>query len=271
MRTASRWVLVAAVAFAVAGVASAQEQQQRRQRPGGGQPGGGFGGGMMMRGGGGLTMLLTNESVQKELKFTDDQKTKAKEFAEGMRKKREDALGGGQFDREKFQAFAKESAEAADKFVKDNLTADQQKRIKQINYQVQLQMQGPGAFMNEDVQKALKITDDQKDKFKGLGDEMRKDMQELGRGFDAETMQKRRTITKEYTTKATDALTADQKAAWKDLTGEPFEFKMDAPGGRRGGTEGGDTPRRRRPGGGDNPPPAGGNRPARNNNDPPPV
>jgi hypothetical protein len=86
---------------------------------------------------------------------------------------------------------------------------------------------------------------------------MRKDMQELGRGFDAETQQKRRTITKEYTTKAMDSLTADQKAAWKDLTGEPFEVKFEGrPGDRRPGGEGGtDTNRRRRPGG-TNPPPA---------------
>jgi Spy/CpxP family protein refolding chaperone len=249
MRTASRWVLVAAVAVTMVGMASAQEQQQRRQRGGAGQPGGGFGG---MTRGGSAAMLLANESVQKELKITDDQKAKIKEFSDTQRAKMREAFGGGQPDREKMQEVFKASAEAGDKFVKENLNPDQQKRIKQIQYQTM----GLTAFTNEDVQKALKLTDEQKEKLKGLNEEMRKDMGELGRGFDAETQQKRRTITKEYTTKATDSLTADQKTAWKDLTGEPFELKMDANAGRRpgGDTAGGDTQRRRR--GGNTPPPA---------------
>ena len=98
-------------------------------------------------------------------------------------------------------------------------------------------------------------------------DELAFSVHDSGRGFDAETQQKRRTITKEYTTKATESLTADQKAAWKDLTGAPFELKMDANAGRRPGGEGGDTPRRR-PGG--ERPPEGGSTPPRGGNTPPP-
>src|SRR5205814_1834469 len=90
MRTASRWMLVTAVAFTVAGVAAAQAPR----RPGGGQPGG-FGG---MTRGGGAAMLLANEGVQKELKLTDDQKTKVKEFSDAQREKMRGAFGGGQPD-----------------------------------------------------------------------------------------------------------------------------------------------------------------------------
>src|SRR5207244_2186143 len=113
----------------------------------------------------------------KELKLTDDQKTKVKEFSDAQAAKRQEVFGGGQFDREKMQAYAKESTEKTEKFVKDTLNADQQKRFKQIS----LQQQGFMAFASEEVQTALKLTDDQKEKLKSLGEEMRKDTGELMR------------------------------------------------------------------------------------------
>ena len=85
--------------------------------------------------------------------------------------------------------------------------------------------------------------------------------------------QKLQTVTKEYMAKAQETLTDDQKSAWKEMTGEPFELKIDARAGgergrRPGGEGGGDTPRRR-PGSGGTPP-GGGSRPPRGN-DPPPA
>jgi Spy/CpxP family protein refolding chaperone len=240
MRTASEWVMVTAVALSVAGIASAQN-------PGGGGRGGRGGqgrGGMMGGGGASIAMLLGNEGVQKEIKLTEEQKTKVKDFTDAQAKKRQELTADGQPDREKMQEFMKESNEAGEKFVKDNLNADQQKRVKQIQYQAM----GLRAFSNEDVAKALKLTDDQKEKIKGLSEEMQKDMQELRQGgFNQESMQKMRTLTKEYMVKASDTLNADQKKEWKDLTGDPFELQMQQGRGGRGGAGG------RR--GGNNPPP----------------
>jgi len=258
MRTASRWVLVAAVALCVAGWASAQNPGGGRggQR---GQRGGGFGGGMM----GGGAMLLSVEGVQKELKLSDEQKTKVKEFVDAQREKMREAFTGGQPDQEKIAEFRKSATEASEKFVKDTLNADQQKRYKQVQYQAQLAMQGPGALVGDDVSKALKLTDDQKEKIKALGDELRKDRQELmgdlrgGGDAATEARKKMQTITKEYTAKATDVLTADQRKEWKDMTGEPVDpsiFQMQGGRGGRGGAGGG----------------AGGGRGGRGGNNPPP-
>jgi predicted transcriptional regulator len=235
----------------MAGLASAQN-------PGGGRGGrGGAGqgrGGMM--GGGQVTMavLLANEGVQKEIKLTDEQKGKVKEFADAQRAKMQELRpqNGEQPDREKMQAAMKAATEAGEKFVKDTLNADQQKRIKQIFYQVM----GLRAFTNDEVVTTLKLTDDQKTKVKALSDEMQKDMQELMQGgFNQETQTKRKAITKEYLAKATDALTADQKTTWKEMTGEPFDYQPAAGGrGGRGGAGGG----------------AGGGRGGRGGNNPPP-
>jgi Spy/CpxP family protein refolding chaperone len=250
MRTASKWVLVTAVALCVAGAASAQA-------PGGRGGRGGQGGGMM---GGGVAGLLANEGVQKELKLTDEQKTKVKEFADAQRAKMADLRPqpGEQPDREKMQAAMKAATEASDKFVKDTLNADQQKRIKQIQYQAM----GMRAFSNEDVAKALSLTDEQKEKIKTLGADAQKDMQDLRAdlqgGGDAatEARKKMTSLNKEYLAKATDTLTADQKKTWKDMTGEPVDPAVLQPaGGRggRGGAAGGAGGRGGR--GGNNPPP----------------
>jgi hypothetical protein len=88
------------------------------------------------------------------------------------------------------------------------------------------------AFGNEEVQSALKLTDDQKSKIRTLMEDMGNEMRELrgggGGGGDPQEMQeKRAALTKTYTEKIHGVLTADQKSAWKDMIGA--EFKLPAP------------------------------------------
>jgi Spy/CpxP family protein refolding chaperone len=264
MRTVSKWVLVATVALCVAGSAMAQGGGGGGGRGGqgrggqGGQGRGGFGGGMM--GGATVAALLNLDGVQKELKVTDEQKTKIKEFSDAQRAKMQEAFSGGAPDQEKMAEMRKAATEAGDKFVKDTLNADQQKRIKQLLYQAM----GIRAFSNDDVVKTLSLTDDQKGKVKTLSDEMRKDQQELMQdlrgGGDAatEARKKMTTLGKEYLAKAADVLTPDQRKQWKEMTGDPVDpsILQAAPGGRgnRGGAGGG----------------AGGGRGNRGGNNPPP-
>jgi hypothetical protein len=165
MRSATQWFGAVAVTLAIAGIASAQPPQ-RGQRQGGG--------------GGGRSspqFLLANEDVQNELKLTDEQKEKIKAFApaQGRRgggagggaRPRGDAPGGGQ--------GGGEAAQAAEKFVKESLTSDQQKRFKQIRFHVM----GVSAFGEEEVQSALKFNEDQKSKAKSLVEDFNRDQREL--------------------------------------------------------------------------------------------
>jgi hypothetical protein len=212
MRSVTMWAAVAGVSLILAGTAAAQQQ---RQRQGGGQ-------GMGAR----TTpaALLANEDVQKELKLTDEQKEKVKEFAPVQAQARgQRQQGQGRGNRE----ANPEAAKAAEKFVKETLTADQQKRFQQITYQVK----GVAAFTEEDVQKELKLTDEQKTKFKALAEDYTKDARELMQGArgaggnNQEIAQKRQAMTKDYSEKAQGLLTGDQKKAWKELTGAPFELR----------------------------------------------
>jgi Spy/CpxP family protein refolding chaperone len=218
MRNVITWALAVGVAVAVTTTASAQQRQGR--------------GGMFGRGGMSAAMLLGNEGVQKELKLTDEQKEKAREFAQAQGEKMREAFQNAQGDPEKMQEARKAMTEAGDKFVKETLKPEQQKRLKQIQYQADV-LQTLSA--NEEVQKTLKLTDEQKEKLKTLADDLRKDRQELFQGGGGpEMMQKMQALTKDYTTKAQAVLTDAQKKEWKDLTGDPFELQMQF-GRRRGG------------------------------------
>jgi len=203
-------------------------------------------GGMRGRGmqQGGVLQLLNNESVRTELHITDDQKDKLKTFVEEQNKKLQDKMadlrgGCGNFGDPEFQKKMAEEgrkfAEEAMKELKEKKLLDDKQvvRLKQITWQ----QAGPqGTVNDEEVQKVVKLTGEQKDKFKTMTDEYMKDMRELrqaGGGEDAQkTMEARR---KEMKEKSIEVLTADQVKAWKELVGKEFEIKQEAGGGRRPG------------------------------------
>jgi Spy/CpxP family protein refolding chaperone len=233
MRRLLKTTLILGLALLLAGPALAQR--------GGRGPGGGGGG------------LVQNQSVQKELKLSEDQIQKVKEAVDGIRSKHQEertALRSLQGDerQEKSQELNKRVAEETKQALAGILSAEQSKRLKEIT----LQQEGARAFNGEEVQKALKLTDDQKDKIKTINEDAAKDMRELfpqggrrgggggGAPPDPAVMKERMTkvaaLRKENLEKVTSVLTDDQKKAWKDMTGAPFEVKFEAPqGGRRGG------------------------------------
>lgn len=198
-------------------------------------PGGGRGGmGMMQMGRAmGMSQLLGNASVQEELKLTNEQKEKVKEFSTKMQEKQREARSAlrdlsPEEMREKMQEMTKANTEAAEKFAKDVLKPEQVKRVKQIA----VQQAGVAAFAMEDVRKQLKITEEQADKFKTMGEDLQRDIRELfSGGFDREAMQenmqKIRSLNKEYLAKAVGTLSDDQKKTWTEMTGKAFELKMD--------------------------------------------
>ena len=211
-----RTILKLAAAFGLAACLSTSTANA--QGPGGRGMGGGLG-------------LLSNKSVQKELKLTDDQIEKAKAAATEQREK----------VMEKFQelrdlepaeqqvkrtALMKEMATDSKKVTDALLKPEQAKRFVQIS----LQTQGVGAFMDEATQAKLKMTDEQKNKLKDIGEESGKQMMELREMFQSDrdgAMKKGAEIRKATTEKATAVLTADQKATWKEMTGEPFTLVVE--------------------------------------------
>jgi Spy/CpxP family protein refolding chaperone len=217
-------------------------------------PFGGFGGGF----GGGLTGMLGNsKQLQDELKMDKDQVDKLTAALGKVREEMRDELGKlfqpgtSQDDR---AAIGKKIGEANAKAVEGVLKPEQLKRL----HQIENQQAGVGMYSKEDVQKALKLDDAQKDKIKEIAAEYQKDLRELngggrgGRGgfggfggFDPETVRKRESLQKEATGSIQKVLSAEQKTLAKDLTGEPFELRFQGFGigiGGGGGFGGFSTP-----------------------------
>src|SRR5262245_15753675 len=184
-------------------------------------------------GGGGAAFLLMNPDVQQELKLSDDQVAKAKEVGQTVREKFKDKFAElkdvpQEQRREKFQEVMKAVSAETDKALKDVLNADQQKRLKQL----ELQQRGADALTDPDVEKALALTGEQKEKIKTIredaGTELRETFQNAQSNFQ-DAFGKVQTLRKETLEKVTATLTDTQKKTWKDMTGAAFEFKFRRP------------------------------------------
>jgi Spy/CpxP family protein refolding chaperone len=242
-------VAVAVVAMA-AQLAVAQNEQGRRGGRGRGGPGGP--GGMM--GPVPMARLATVDTVQEALKLSSEQKDKIKaindETREAMESMRKELDNGGRPDREKMK---KVMDEASDKLGKV-LDETQQKRLMGVF----LQVNGPIALVDRSVEKALDITDEQRDKLhemlapprdgrgegrgagKGEGrGEGKGEAKGEGRGEGgAGSFRERR---EKMEKEAMAVLTSDQQKKLTELKGEKVEVdmsKLRGPGGPGGGREG---------------------------------
>lgn len=184
------------------------------------------------RGGfGGPGMLMANEGVQKELKVTDEQKGKLKELGDKLRTKIQEEFGKlrdlkEEERREKGRELGRQLNEETYKALGEILQPEQLKRLKQIDWQ----QQGARAFGNPEIQKNLKITDEQKEKLKTIGEESGKKFGEIfqnAQGNREEAGKKMAELRKETLEKTMGVLSDDQKKAWKEMTGEPFEVKFE--------------------------------------------
>lgn len=200
--------LAAAVVAIVVSPALAQQRQRGR----------GFGGF-----GGSTIFLLGQKSVQEELKLSDEQVTKVKELAD---KQRESFQGLRDLSQEERRTKMQEMAKANEKAVAEILKPQQLRRVKQIA----LQQQGVRAVNNEEVAKALNITDEQKEKIREIQRSAFEGIRGLGR--DEEGRKKLQELMKETNEKAMAVLTAEQKSKLKKMQGKPFKGEI-VPFGRR--------------------------------------
>src|SRR5947207_2076742 len=146
------------------------------------QPGrqpGGFGGGF---GGGGLAgMIGQNKQLREELKISKEQ---VQQLTEALAKVREDLkdetakLRDRNTPQEDRAELAKKISDTNLKAVHAILNPEQVKRLEQI----QNQQAGIGMYAKEDVQKALKLSSDQKEKIRAINEDMQKNMRDLFSG-----------------------------------------------------------------------------------------
>jgi len=188
-----------------------------------------FGGGAMVLRNPGF--LLMRDDVKTELNLTDEQKTKLQAIQEEVQGKMRDAFQSGGSDRTAMQAAMQKISEDSSKEINAVLTADQQKRLKQIAYQ----FAGNAAALDPDTAKAIGITDDQKAKIDDLNTKMQeantalREKAQSGEIDRSEIGPKMQSNQKALNDAIGGILTDDQKAKLKDLQGP--EFKRTDEGG----------------------------------------
>ena len=226
MRSISKVVMVLGVAVLLAVPAQAQQRQQGQQ----GRGGQGYGGGP--------AGLIENVGVQQELKLDNEQVEKAKAAVAKVREKhsadRAKLQDLSQDERrEKSTAINQAVSEETMKALAEVLKPEQIKRFKQI----ELQRRGAEAFTGLEVQKALKLTGEQKEKIKTIAADGAQETRELfqsganpgqgGANRGGEEMQKKMTaLNKASVEKVSAVLTGDQKQTWKEMVGQPFEVQF---------------------------------------------
>lgn len=240
-------VLTVALCACLATSVMAQEQQGRGQGRGrggqgfGGPGGGGFGGGN----------LLANEQVQKELKITDDQKSKITAIGEESREEMRKVFGGNfqnltQEERQKAFGEAQKKGQEFAKKMEAVLTPDQTKRYKEIR----LNVRGIAALTDEEVSKELKLSEEQVAQLKTIQEEANKQRRELTPDFRRgqqpsqeeiqKNREKREQLDKDTTDESLAILSADQRSQYEKMKGEKFVlerrgFGFGQPGGGQGG------------------------------------
>jgi len=196
------------------------------------QPGGRGGQGMGMMGGmmgpmAGLAVLGTPEG-KAELKITEEQAAKLQALQENLRSgmmERFQAIQDLPEDerRGKTESAMKEVADGMKKDLKTVLNADQFKRFEQITTQAQ----GFQAFSLPEVQKALTITDAQKEAIEKIQQEnmaAMRDAFQASQGDREAAMKAMTEIRNKSMEKAKALLSAEQKSQWEEMVGKPFQM-----------------------------------------------
>jgi Spy/CpxP family protein refolding chaperone len=186
--------------------------------------------------------LIGREQVQKELKITDDQKTKLDEIQKKQSAARRELFSGVRDlprdeQRAKYTELRGKSEELSKKFTaqaNEVLNADQKKRLQEISIQVR----GSSALSTDDVAKALGLSEEQSKKLRAISEDSRAAMRKLFEGDREGVREKFTALRKEAGEKMLAVLTADQKEKFEKMKGKKFELE------RRGGNN---QNRRRRP------------------------
>jgi hypothetical protein len=173
---------------------------------------------------------LEEESVQKDLQLTEDQVKRLKE----VEQKRLALLKGyADLTRDQQTAKRREASEAVDKMIGEILKPEQARRLKQITLQQTATPLEGAVLLGADVAAVLKLTPEQQDQLKAIDADASRVRSLITRerfSSVAAVANELTTLTADYRKQTEDkllaVLTVEQKQAWKELLGTPFQGRL---------------------------------------------
>jgi hypothetical protein len=190
----------------------------------------------ILQDGAGKPLLLANPKVKQEIKLTEEQDSRVLKIVKEAQNKYEPEIRKAGLDRDRLLKVGleaiQETRERINKALPDILSADQLKRLDQI----QIQANGIISFKRPDVQKKLNLTLRQKLEILKIGSDFKQQIDEVFKDASnaplrraPAAIQKSKELKNAATEKAVETLTSEQKHIWKEMNGEPFDFKLELP------------------------------------------
>lgn len=169
--------------------------------------------------------LFFNSDVRKDLKLSEKQIDQLKDTLSKVMANHKDNFAKFQqlSMQEQIKLTRTVSAESY-KAIAGVLEAKQLKRFKQIEWQIN----GIGALQDPELQKELKLSDEQKKKLDGLIQEAGVKWQELAKKQET-SKEKYDAVMKDAEEKVNGVLSEEQRKNLKELKGPRFEFSRPAP------------------------------------------
>jgi hypothetical protein len=165
-------------------------------------------------------ILLRQRSVQEELKIDQELAKKIIEFTNKEYEAWQQALKLSDQEREQRLNQLQQENE---RFLGDNLTADQRKRLDQITMQVA----GLQLLTRPEAIRALNLTQEQQQKFKEMQKEARQELESIINDRNREAKNERLAKLRADIDKKVEAvLTDEQKEKCRELVGEPFRGEI---------------------------------------------
>lgn len=166
-------------------------------------------------------MLLRQKSVQEDLKLTSDEAKQIHAFTTKQHKKAEAIEQGSESDRgQKYHELTREN----EKFVTEILEPAQLKRL----HQIMLQKAGLMMVTQPKVAAALNLTEGQKEKAHEFQQEAHKEWVELHHDTSKESRGEKLHMHQVNSRKRLmSLLTDEQEAKYKEMSGTPFEGKIE--------------------------------------------
>jgi hypothetical protein len=181
----------------------------------------------------GSPFIISRNIVQEDLKLSDAEKQKLQEklsdIVQETTKVFEKLQNLTAEEREKeLQSYRQKSGEKMDSFLKEILKAEQFKRFQQL----ELQHGGPGSLGRPDVVKALKITQEQRQQFMTVVQDLQRKTEPLMKaaqsgGNPQEIRSKVIKLREEHQEKMETFLSDAQRKQWKEMLGKPLDILND--------------------------------------------
>jgi hypothetical protein len=165
-------------------------------------------------------MLLLSPRVRDELDLTREQAERIRRAGREVAEKHREDI------RKALEAVIKSTSEDMKKEIDEILKPQQSKRLEQLA----IQFSGPRALVDREFREKLDLTDDQEKQLKEIAEDFSESAGELPRGDDPEdreeAREKAQSLWRATVKKVAGVLTSEQKAKWKELAGEPFDFDI---------------------------------------------